>query len=186
MLGLLQNVRRGIYAWPSLVRSVFVFDEVHSYSDRLFEHLLRFLEIFANVPMLLMTATLPPLRKEALERVCRLRGGLAVCPGKSGKAPNVMSCAARQITDVWTVVKQVLETGGKVLWVSNTVGRAIAAARRAMEMNLPVQPYHSRYRYRDRLSRQRTVVDGFLPEKPPILAVTTQVAEMSLTSLPIC
>ena len=49
-----------------------------------------------------------------------------------------------------------------------------------MDMNLPVQPYHSRYRYRDRLARQRIVIDGFLPENPPMLAVTTQVAEMSL------
>jgi len=53
-------------------------------------------------------------------------------------------------------------------------------AERAYDEHLPVQPFHSRYRYKDRLIRQREVVDGFLPDKPIMLAVTTQVAEMSL------
>jgi CRISPR-associated endonuclease/helicase Cas3 len=44
---------------------------------------------------------------------------------------------------------------------------------------MPVQPFHSRYWYRDRLKRQQAIIQGFRGESP-ILAVTTQVAEMSL------
>ena len=44
---------------------------------------------------------------------------------------------------------------------------------------MPVELYHSRFRYRDRLQRQRSVIDGF-HASVPMLAVTTQVAEMSL------
>lgn len=68
----------------------------------------------------------------------------------------------------------------KVLWVVNTVDRAINLAHQALEQGLPVQPFHSRYRYRDRLVRQRQVIDGFSPERGALLAITTQVAEISL------
>jgi CRISPR-associated endonuclease/helicase Cas3 len=181
VLGLLQNVRRAIYAWPSLVRAAFVFDEIHSFSPLLFQHLLRFLEVFRTVPVLLMTATLPPERKEALERVCRDRGGLTVIQG-----PRNMEEAKRYKLqrspgkDAWNYVRQTLEKRGKVLWVVNTVNRAINLARQAIERGLPVQLFHSRYRYKDRLVRQRQVIDGFSSGRGAFLAITTQVAEISL------
>ena len=181
VLGLLQNVRRGIYAWPSIVRSVFVFDEIHSYSPRLFEHLLRFLEIFKAVPVLLMTATLPPDKKQALEKVSQLRGGLYVVngPGKRENAKRYVLCRSDDETS-YQEAKKIVRQGGKVLWICNTVSRAMTWTQRSLEDDLPVQPFHSRYRYRDRLQRQRAIVEGFLPGRQALLAVTTQVAEMSL------
>lgn len=181
VLGLLQNVRRAIYAWPSLVRAAFVFDEIHSFSPLLFQHLLRFLEVFHTVPMLLMTATLPQERKAALERVCRDRGGLTVIQGPKNREEAKRYRLQRSPEQgAWGYVEQTLAKGGKVLWVANTVHRAVNLARQALERGLPVQPFHSRYRYRDRLVRQRQVIDGFSPERRALLAVTTQVAEMSL------
>ena len=181
VLGLLQNVRRAILAWPSLVRAVFVFDEIHSFSPLLFQHLLRFLDVFHKVPVLLMTATLPPERKEALERVCRDRGGLTVIRGPKNREEAKRYRLQRSPEhEVWNYVEQTLAKGWKVLWVANTVDRAINLARQALERGLPVQPFHSRYRYKDRLVRQRHVIDGFSPERGALLAVTTQVAEMSL------
>jgi len=181
VLGLLQNVRRGIYAWPSLVRSAFVFDEIHSYSPRLFEHLLRFLEIFKSVPILLMTATLPPERKASLEKTSQLRGGLFVVsgPGERENANRYVLSRSNEDT-AYQEAREVLLKGGKVLWICNTVARTIALVQKALDDDLPVQPFHSRYRYRDRLQRQRVVVDGFLSGKPSMFAVTTQIAEMSL------
>ena len=44
VLGLVQNNRRGRYAWPALAGAAFVFDEIHAYDDRLFGALLRFLQ----------------------------------------------------------------------------------------------------------------------------------------------
>jgi CRISPR-associated endonuclease/helicase Cas3 len=82
--------------------------------------------------------------------------------------------------DAWTYVHQALENRGKILWVVNTVDRAVNLAGKAREQGLPVQPFHSRYRYRDRLARQRRVIDGFAPESGALLAITTQVAEISL------
>jgi len=181
VLGLLENVRRGIYAFPSLVQSVFVFDEVHAFSERLFSYLLRFLEALPGAPVLLMTATLPPARRQALEECCRRRGGLDIISGPAKReAANRYVVRKAPIEDVWPEVNRCLSADGKALWVCNTVGRAMATLDEALKHGMPVQPYHSRYRYKDRLKRHRTVVDGFLPGRPPMLAVTTQVAEMSL------
>ena len=36
VLGIVQNNRRGLYAWPALAQAAFVFDEIHAYDDRLF------------------------------------------------------------------------------------------------------------------------------------------------------
>jgi len=181
VLGLMENVRRGIYAWPSLARAVFVFDEVHAFSDRLFSYLLRFLQAFPGAPVLLMTATLPPSRRQALENCAARRGGLHILAGPE-KRENAKRYQLLKSTEdrAWSEVDKCIARQGKVLWVCNTVRRAMETLEQASNRGLPVQPYHSRYRYRDRLQRQRTVIDGFAAGMPAMLAITTQVAEMSL------
>ena len=179
VLGILQNGRRSIYSWPSLCRSIFVFDEIHSFCDTLFSHLLRFLEIFSSVPVLLMTATLPPERKEAIQKCCQKRGGLIVISGQKKREEAKRYILRRSSHEMaYQEVRQTIERNGKVLWVCNTVKKAIQQAKEYP--SFPVQPYHSRYRYKDRLKRQRAVIDGFQVDQPAMLAVTTQVAEMSL------
>ena len=180
VLGILENVRRSLYTWPSLVQSVFVFDEIHAFSDRLFSYLLRFLRVFTGAEVLLMTATLQPSRRKALEDACKHRGGLLTVLGpqerEMAKRYHLVDAAGN---DPWTEVVEVLNNNGKVLWVCNTVRRAMEMVGDAIKRGLPVQPFHSRYRYRDRLKRQQAIIQGFKSEAP-ILAVTTQVAEMSL------
>ena len=73
-----------------------------------------------------------------------------------------------------------MANGGKVLWVCNQVNVAIAVYQEAKRRGLNAVLYHSRFRYEDRVAHHRAVVDGFKPENPPILAIATQVAEMSL------
>jgi CRISPR-associated endonuclease/helicase Cas3 len=131
---------------------------------------------------LMMTATLPPSRKKALEDVCKRRGGL-LCTVKGAEEREKSKRYQLYRSDeaeAWQTVHEVLNNVGKVLWVCNTIGRAMEIVEKAIGENLPVQPFHSRYRYKDRLSRQREVLDGFLPGQPAMFAVTTQVAEMSL------
>ncbi len=181
VLGMLENMRRGLYAFPSLVQGVFVFDEVHAFSETLFGYLLRFLEIFSTVPVLLMTATLPTARKRALEKAALSRGGLETILG-----PERRECAQRYrlnkvgLEEAWTATETMLNEGGKVLWVGNLVKRVMSLYERAESNGMPVELFHSRYRYCDRLKQQRAVVDGFTKGSPALLALTTQVAEMSL------
>lgn len=181
VLGIMENVRRGIYAWPSMAQAVFVFDEVHAFSDRLFSYLLRFLRAFPGAHVLLMTATLPVIRRRALEECCNSRGGLAFIAGpRSREDAKRYQLHRADPDDAWSELHHYLDRGGKILWVCNTVRRAMETLDKCLEKDLPAQPYHSRYRYRDRLIRHRTVIDGFSPGQPPMVAITTQVAEMSL------
>jgi CRISPR-associated endonuclease/helicase Cas3 len=77
------------------------------------------------------------------------------------------------------IVRRTLTEGGKVLWVSNTVGRCMAVATETAGMPARPTVYHSRFRYRDRIRRHDDVVQMFLANGPT-LATATQVAEMSL------
>ena len=50
VLGLVQNNRRGLYAWPALAGAAFVFDEIHAYDAKLFGALIRFIQGAAERP----------------------------------------------------------------------------------------------------------------------------------------
>jgi CRISPR-associated endonuclease/helicase Cas3 len=182
VLGLVQNARRGLFSFPGLGNGAFVFDEVHSYDDRLFGSLLRFLEAFPGAPALLMTASLPERQWQALREATRRIGDrLADIEG-----PRDLEDLCRyrlesaQNEDAWTEAAGVLGRGGKVLWVANTVERAVSLGREAERRSLGlVLPYHSRYRYCDRIDKHRDVIHAFR-SGGRALAITTQVCEISL------
>ncbi|MBN2325947.1 MAG: CRISPR-associated helicase Cas3' [Candidatus Omnitrophica bacterium] len=182
VLGLTQNNRRGLYAWPALAGAAFVFDEIHAYDDNLFGALLRFLEAMRNVPVLLMTASLPQKRLEILRHKCRkLDVDLVEIDGPQEieNMPRYHRQGAVDSRDPIPEVKDEYERGGKILWVCNTVDRAMEAYDRAKEAGLQTVLYHSRFKYEDRVTQHGKVIDSFKEDKPA-LAICTQVAEMSL------
>ncbi len=180
VLGLVQNQRKGLYAWPSLADGAVVFDEIHAYDGQLFGCLLRFLEALPGIPALLMTASLPEARAAALRDLCRRVHGveLAVVEGPEDLERLPRYRVAQQ-DDGWGAARAMLEAGGKVLWVNNTVDRCLSVAGAAERLGIAPLIYHSRFKYRDRVERHRDVVAAF-DAVGPVLAVTTQVAEMSL------
>lgn len=183
VLSILQNVRRGLYAWPSVLRAAFVFDEVHSYSDRLFEHLLRFLIQFPQAPVLLMTATMPELRRTALLAACEGRGGgHAIIRGPAAResAPRYLLIKVHDDEQALDTARAGVDSRRRILWIANTVARAQVFFDAARSLGLQPALYHSRFKYVDRLARQRQVIDAFDRNDTPVLAITTQVAEMSL------
>ena len=182
VLGLVQNNKRGLFAWPALAQAAFVFDEIHAYDDRLFGALLRFLRDLPGLPCLLMTASLPKPREEALCRTVRDVHGLNLEPIPGPKEleelPRYHKLAAAD-NDPLPLIQSEIQRGGKVLWVRNTVGRVMDAADKAKDFG-PLL-YHSRYRYEDRVEQHERVVRAFTPEHHgPALAICSQVAEMSL------
>ena len=68
---------------------------------------------------------------------------------------------------------------GKVLWVCNQVSTAMTVYKDAKQRGLNAVLYHSRYRYQDRVDHHRAVIAAFKGNKP-VIAIATQVAEMSL------
>lgn len=177
VLGMLQCNRRPLYCFPAIAQGAFVFDEVHCYDERLFGALLRFLET-VKAPILLMSASFLPWQKEAIQKAVGEKVEIIEGPKDLEEYPRYRFQVVE--TPDWRRIEQELQAGGKVLWVCNQVNTAIDVYREAKSRSLNALLYHSRYRYEDRVKHHRAVVDGFKPDQPPVLAITTQVAEMSL------
>jgi CRISPR-associated endonuclease/helicase Cas3 len=176
---LIQNQRKGLYAFAGLAHAAVVFDEIHAYDAQLFGALLRFLEALPGIPVLLMTASLPKTRLTALRSLVARVHARPLTEVAGPQDLETLPRYERLLTDdPWAIVARCIGAGGKVLWVSNTVGRCLRVADSAPTPMIPLV-YHSRFRYCDRVERHGAVIDAFRG-MGPALAVTTQVAEMSL------
>jgi CRISPR-associated endonuclease/helicase Cas3 len=178
VLGLLQCNRRPIYCFPAIAQAAFVFDEVHCYDERLFGALLRFLEV-VKAPILLMSASFLPWQKAAIEKA--VGEPVEIISGEKDLEEQPRYRFNYLESPDWERVEEELEAGGKVLWVCNQVNTAIAVYKEAKQRGIYSLLYHSRFRYEDRVRHHRDVVDAFkLGQNKSVLAIATQVAEMSL------
>ena len=196
-LGFMQYHYQSLLMLPLLVNSVVVVDEVHSYDRGMFSALTDLLKWF-NVPILCMTASLPKGRRERLEE-----RGLTLSKFEGGELQKIAEAPRYRVS--WTdrasvigTIHNALAAGRKVLWVVNQVRRAQQAVTEladrldAQELTMtidgraiPLHCYHSRFRLNDRKDRHQETVTAFRREKPgepsrSVLAITTQVCEMSL------
>lgn len=178
VLGLLQCNRRPMYCFPAIANGAFVFDEVHCYDQKLFGALLRFLET-VKAPILLMSASFLPMQLAAIEKAVGEPVEIIQGPAAAETLPRYRFRWAE--APPWERVEAELQQRGKVLWVCNQVNTAIEIYEEAVRRNLRPLIYHSRFCYGDRVQRHRDVVAAFKPEQEePVLAIATQVAEMSL------
>lgn len=193
-LGFIEHSYRGLCLLPALADAAVVFDEIHSYDPKMWNALVTFLERF-DVPVLCMTATLPPTRSQQLAS----RGGLRSYPTAS-EMQELSDLEAKETClryrlgattagDAVDTAVAAVRAGQRVLWVVNTVRRCQQLARVLRdrvgnELDLPVGVYHSRFKLEHRQGRHRDTVDAFLAppagEPKAAIAVTTQVCEMSL------
>ncbi|MBT8764419.1 CRISPR-associated helicase Cas3' [Desulfohalobiaceae bacterium Ax17] len=180
-LGVMQYSYRSVCLLPLLVDSIVVVDEVHSLDSALFSALKKFLEEF-DLPVLCMSATITPSRREKLEEC-----GLKIFPddpeklddlSQKIKIPRYQTNLIEDTERAKDIALYALEQGKKVLWVVNTVDRC---QQLAQELNTykDVLCYHSRFKLEDRIKIHQKVVENFKSDKP-VLAITTQLCEMSL------
>lgn len=181
---------------PLLVDSVIVVDEVHSFDRRMFGALLDFLKAFPSVPVLCMTATLTADRRKDIEDA-----ELAVYPKEMPQnlkdSAEYRRYVIRRTTREGAMerVSQALKEKKRVLWVVNNVKRAqilakeFAKAPEADQLEtaerVPMFCYHSRFTLEDRRTQHGAVVGAFRRQnggerQGAVLAITTQVCEMSL------
>jgi len=189
-LGFLEHSYGGICLLPALADSVLIIDEIHSFDMKMFDSLIAFLKHF-DIPVLCMTATLPPSRRKQLVDL-----GLQVYPTESDREslqdledkenhPRYQLQPVTGFDDAFTKAVDAYREGERVLWVVNTVDRCLAISKRlADELNVEVLTYHSRFRLSDRKNVHEDTVNAFAFQKDgdrkPAIAVTTQVCEMSL------
>jgi CRISPR-associated endonuclease/helicase Cas3 len=178
-LGFMQQVYRSVCLMPLLVDSVIVIDEVHSFDRSLFSALNSFLKNF-DISVLCMTASLPPNRRKDLTEEC----GLELFPRDLTAFSDLEARAAMPRYRVHRlegeeaaqeIALEAFEEGKRVLWVVNTVSRCQRLAR-----CLGALCYHSRFRLKDRKELHNAVIEAFKNKREPVLALTTQVCEMSL------
>jgi CRISPR-associated endonuclease/helicase Cas3 len=188
-LGFIEHAYGGLCLIPPMADAALIFDEVHSYDPRMWNALVTFLTRF-DVPVLCMTATLPPTRRNELEGA-----GLRVYP-TAGELSELRDLENKETTPRYRIQESsesyateaaiaAYVAGKRVLWVVNTVRRCQARAsdlRKRLRVDVGV--YHSRFKLDHRQRRHRETVDAFrsLGATAPgaAIAVTTQVCEMSL------
>ena len=179
VLGLVQNNRRGLCAWPALAQGAFVFDEIHSYDDKLFDALLHFLDAMRGVPVLLMTASLPDHRRNAIEQVLLRHHESLIETERPTELEQQLRYHASTSPKPDQLTAEELACGGKILRVCNTVAACMRVAESLKAMGLEPIVYHSRFKYLHRVEQHRRVIDAF-EGNGSALAVCSQVAEMSL------
>lgn len=173
---------------PVLADSAVIIDEVHSFDRNTFNNLLAFLEAF-DVPVLCMTATLPPDRLKQLTAL-----GLVDFPGDADRAdladlereetaPRYQISSGVSEGHVRSRVLERFQHDERALWVVNTVKRCqlhTIDLLRTLPAGSRVHCYHSRFRLKDRQRIHAMVVGDFKQSTLPAIGVTTQVCEMSL------
>lgn len=178
VLSLVRNNRRGWYNSPSILSASFVFDELHAYDNRMFAAVIALIKALPNAHFLLMTASLPKERKEFLEKYVKDIQHIPT-PKELEELPRYKFQKLTDRKEAFEIAERIRTEKLKILWICNTVSRTQEVFDQLKEANLPVQTYHSRFKYEDRKERHRQVIDGF-DKDISMIAVTTQVAEMSL------
>jgi len=183
VLSLVRNNRRGWYNSPAILSASFVFDELHAYDNRMFAGVIALIKALPGAHFLLMTASLPKTRKEFLLKHLGTENIEQIPTPK--ELEDLSRYTFKRLTaleDAFDIAERARSESLKILWICNTVGRTQKVFDDLEERKLPVQTYHSRFKYEDRKNQHRQVIDGFDREKSDksLIAVTTQVAEMSL------
>ena len=180
-LGFMEFQYGSLCKLPMLADAAVIIDEVHSFDPLMFGSLVTFLKHF-ELPVLCMTATLPHSRRTQLETDGRLRVYAAEEDGKLKE----QSCRARyrhrRLTTRDEAIDIVLASKNKrVLWVVNTIDRCQAIADELEErLGRSVLSYHSRFTLHDRQLVHDLTVAAFQQQGQSVIAVATQVCEMSL------
>jgi CRISPR-associated endonuclease/helicase Cas3 len=192
-LSFLQHGYGGICMSVALADAVVIIDEIHSFDQQLFNTLLAHLK-FLQIPTLCMTATLQKERSAELN-ACRIQ----VFPGP-GDRQELQDLAKKEQHPRYRFVREVdvanliplavkmaTEGNERILWVVNTVARCQELCQQLTQELKPefgdrVIAYHSRFRLMDRDARHQQAVAKFRfdSNSAGLIAVTTQVCEMSL------
>jgi CRISPR-associated endonuclease/helicase Cas3 len=188
-IGFMEHQYKSLCLVPILADSVVVLDEIHSYDERLFGLVKSMLKRF-DVPVLAMSATLQTMRQSELESAGRCapfpkdKQQVLDLRKKEDHPRYVLHTCSRDeaIEKALAALKDKL-TQSKVLFVVNTVARCQALVRHFKEQLGPdgkVLCYHSRFKLGDRKAAHEKVIAEFQGAAGSVIAVTTQVCEMSL------
>jgi len=171
VLGLLAYSHRSIMWLLYLVDAQIVFDEFHCYDPTMQRWFIHFLRWFPGIRIMCSSATMSDQQRDA---VLAVRPQAAVI--KDDDADSPAKVPRYQIHVLGSRAEAEVHFQPGALWIVNQV-------KVSQDIGMAYQDsvvYHSRFRYRDRVRVQRTLVDGFRSLQKGTRAVATQVAEVSL------
>lgn len=188
---------------------VIIIDEVHAYDAFMSTFLDHALEAFGayHVPVILLSATLPPARRQALVEAYSRRSDVGDVRGNTGyplvtyashdgevethafesPKPSVtyrVEHCDNHLEEVLDAVRQTTSVGGNVLIIRNTVKRAVETHDALLAEGLDSLLFHSRFLPTDRERIENDLTSRFssrvLDREHGKVVVATQVAEQSL------
>ncbi len=170
---------------PLLCESLLVVDEVHALDQRMFRHLSEFLRR-TDLPCLMMTATLSPLKREVFDKLSILvdDGGEEARRESSLPRYDIEHVDNVSMTEHLKAWLQGSES--RLLVVRNQVSTCQATARDIESLISQFAPgtellvYHSRFRLSDRKQRHEEAIRKFQGATGRVVLVSTQVCQMSL------
>lgn len=185
VLGIMRNYRPSLCLLPRMANACFVFDEVHAYEESLFQHFLEFLKEI-KAPILVMTASFTPTQRSAIERIEGKTKAFVEGPQEHESLLRYRMSSSVTVplrswsgSDIWRYVVP----GRKILVVANTVSRASAWFHEMLQSGcddeVTVILLHSHFKYVDRVTRQKALTDAFRNPTQTVVAVTTQICEIS-------
>jgi CRISPR-associated endonuclease/helicase Cas3 len=185
-LSFLEHGYSGMCLLPQFADAAVIIDEVHSLDRHLFARLCALLTHFRG-PVLLMTATLPRERVDALRDLDvrifpdeRERSAMSDLVADEDRKRYRLFRAKNAEDALTSAVSRDVSSKRSTLWVVNTVRRCQALALRLRDMKLDPLVYHSRFTARDRRRRHQDVITAFQNHQSKRWAISTQVCEMSL------
>ncbi len=178
VLSLVRNNYRGLYSSPALLSAAFVFDEVHSIDSRMFGALISFMKALPGASFLLMSASIGTARRRHIESNFD-DIAFVTTPADIESLPRYRIENKAEPDAAFKMASEYVMAGKKVLRVANTVAEAQRWHDISASTKLRTIVYHSRFKYKDRKRQHMSMIDAF-EDKSGVMAIATQVAEMSL------
>lgn len=177
-----------------MIGGLFIFDEIHAYDAHVVALIAEMVRMLKNLGgrFLFMSATFPPFLKVLLQEALNdeaVTFGLDSDEGDKWtqqflhQVRHILRWHDKPLEVMLPDIVKAIQDGKRVLVVANRVAQAQEIYRQLREQCPGVHLLHSRFTRRDRVSRERVIIDALKGKRDdvPIQAlVATQVVEVSL------
>jgi len=175
-----------------MVGGLFIFDEIHAYDAHVVALIAEMVRLLKQLGarFLFMSATFPPFLKALLqEALGKEVKALGLGDGGDDKWTQQFLRQVRHILRwhdeplevMLPNIVEAIQSGKRVLVVANRVAQAQEIYRQLQEQFRGVHLLHSRFTRRDRVAKERTIIEALQGKRNDVQAlVATQVVEVSL------
>ena len=175
-----------------MVGGLFVFDEIHAYDAHVVALIAEMVRLLKQLGarFLFMSATFPPFLKALLqEALGKEVEAFGLGDGGDDKwtqqflrqVRHILRWHDEPLESMLPSIVEAIQSGKRVLVVANRVAQAQEIYRQLQEQFRGVHLLHSRFTRRDRVAKERTIIEALQGKRNDVQAlVATQVVEVSL------